>query len=465
MTQQIIRIGTSANDGTGDTLRSGAQKINANFSELYQRGLPDQAGNVGKFLTTDGTSLVWGTATAVNVTGNAGTVTNGVYLTGSYSDPTWIVSLDPNKVVPEQSGNNGKFLSTDGTSVFWAATAGSQLQADWSQTNTSAADYVKNKPVPFSGAYVDLTGKPTLSLVASTGNYSDLLSKPTLATVASSGAYADLTGKPTIFSGAYADLTGKPSLSDVATTGDYADILNRPVIPAAQIQSNWTQSDTGALDFIKNKPTVLTTSSFSVTSNAASGNGSLSYTDGVFTFTPASVPTYSVTTASASGSGSLSLVGAVFTFTPADIPSAQVQSDWNAVSGVAVILNKPSIPSVGNITFTANTIDSSDSTGITFTPAVTFNSDATVENDLIVSNEVRAGSFTSTGTGSPVLESNTTIDLTAGTAVRVTSSPLRFASFTTTQRDLLSAANGDVIYNTTANKFQGYENGAWVNLV
>lgn len=35
MSQQIINIGTSANDGTGDTLRAGGAKINDNFSELY----------------------------------------------------------------------------------------------------------------------------------------------------------------------------------------------------------------------------------------------------------------------------------------------------------------------------------------------------------------------------------------------------------------------------------------------
>jgi hypothetical protein len=55
--------------------------------------------------------------------------------------------------------------------------------------------------------------------------------------------------------------------------------------------------------------------------------------------------------------------------------------------------------------------------------------------------------------------------LTAGNAVRITSSVLRLASFTTTNRDLLAAQNGDIIYNTSANKFQGYENGVWVNLI
>lgn len=42
---------------------------------------------------------------------------------------------------------------------------------------------------------------------------------------------------------------------------------------------------------------------------------------------------------------------------------------------------------------------------------------------------------------------------------------IQFGSLTTAERDALTAANGMVIYNSTDNKFQGYENGAWVNLV
>lgn len=37
---------------------------------------------------------------------------------------------------------------------------------------------------------------------------------------------------------------------------------------------------------------------------------------------------------------------------------------------------------------------------------------------------------------------------------------------TSAQRDAIpNAVNGQIIYNTTTNKFQGFENGAWVNLV
>lgn len=41
MAQQTVNIGATANDDTGDTLRAGGQKINANFTELYGR-LADQ---------------------------------------------------------------------------------------------------------------------------------------------------------------------------------------------------------------------------------------------------------------------------------------------------------------------------------------------------------------------------------------------------------------------------------------
>jgi hypothetical protein len=44
-------------------------------------------------------------------------------------------------------------------------------------------------------------------------------------------------------------------------------------------------------------------------------------------------------------------------------------------------------------------------------------------------------------------------------------SPFSLANFTTEQRDALaSPSSGDMIYNTTVNKFQGYANGEWADL-
>lgn len=129
-----------------------------------------------------------------------------------------------------------------------------QVQGDWLEATTSAADYIKNKP--------------TLSTVSASGAYNDLIGKPSFATVATTGAYSDLSGKPTLstvaITGSYSDLTGTPSLATVATTGSYSDLTGKPSIPAAQVNSDWTASSGVAQ--ILNKPslsTVATTGAYS----------------------------------------------------------------------------------------------------------------------------------------------------------------------------------------------------------
>ncbi len=72
----------------------------------------------------------------------------------------------------------------------------------------NVADLAGLAAVASSGAYADLSGKPTLAAVAGSGAYSDLSGKPALAAVATSGAYSDLSGKPSLFSGSAADLSG-----------------------------------------------------------------------------------------------------------------------------------------------------------------------------------------------------------------------------------------------------------------
>jgi len=74
-----------------------------------------------------------------------------------------------------------------------------------------------------------------------------------LATVATTGDYDDLTDKPDL--SVYAE---SGDLATVATTGDYNDLTNKPAIPAAQVQADWDQADSDAVDYIKNKPTIPT---------------------------------------------------------------------------------------------------------------------------------------------------------------------------------------------------------------
>ena len=47
-------------------------------------------------------------------------------------------------------------------------------------------------------------------------------------------------------------------LAEVATSGSYNDLSDKPTIPAAQVQSDWNESDTTSKAYIKNKPTIPT---------------------------------------------------------------------------------------------------------------------------------------------------------------------------------------------------------------
>ncbi len=44
------------------------------------------------------------------------------------------------------------------------------------------------------------------------------------------------------------------------------------------------------------------------------------------------------------------------------------------------------------------------------------------------------------------------------------SDPLKLKSYTTTQRDALTSATGDTIYNSTTSKVQVYDGSSWVDL-
>ena len=77
MAYQAIGRGTSANDGTGDDLRTGAGKVNANFVEIYTKFGDGSALNSDSFVTLTGTeTLTNKTLTDVEIDGTSG-ITSG----------------------------------------------------------------------------------------------------------------------------------------------------------------------------------------------------------------------------------------------------------------------------------------------------------------------------------------------------------------------------------------------------
>jgi hypothetical protein len=83
-------------------------------------------------------------------------------------------------------------------------------------------------------------------------------------------------------------------------------------------------------------------------------------------------------------------------------------------------------------------------------------------NHIRVTNSATGSGPTISAVGG---DTNANLNVSAkGTGTIIAGSRIRFKSYTTTARNALSPQNGDVIYNETDNKFQGYANGSWVDL-
>ena len=90
----------------------------------------------------------------------------------------------------------------------------------------------------------------------------------------------------------------------------------------------------------------------------------------------------------------------------------------------------------------------------------TLNTTDQVEFDRVSSKE-----FILNSTGPYVISAASYVQLDAQDGVRITGGgAFRLPNVTTTERDVLIASNGDMVYNTTDNKLQAYQNGAWINI-
>lgn len=93
-------------------------------------------------------------------------------------------------------------IATKDPDTIYNIEGGGQVQANWTESDSSDPSFIRNKPtlatVATSGSYNDLSNTPNLATVATTGSYNDLSNTPNLATVATSGSYNDLSNKPSM---------------------------------------------------------------------------------------------------------------------------------------------------------------------------------------------------------------------------------------------------------------------------
>ncbi len=232
--------------------------------------------------------------------------------------------------------NDAGYVTTsqlNAANYITAAQVPTQVNADWNAT-TGAAQ-ILNKPTLFSGNYSDLTNKPTLF----DGNYNSLSNRPNLAPVATSGNYNDLINKPTIptvptYVSAFTNDAGyltnfteaDPQFS--AWNKDYNDLTNKPTLFS------------GNYNDLTNKPMIPT-----LPTNVSAFTNDAGYLTSADVQQAAGIPTVVSAFQNDAGYVTANQLNAAGYITAADVP-AQVNADWNATTGAAKILNKPTIPTI-----------------------------------------------------------------------------------------------------------------------
>ena len=146
-----------------------------------------------EYINTDGTSSGWELIGSTEVD------------LSNYYTQTQVDTLLADKV----DKVSGKGLSTeDYTTAEQSKLAGIasgaevNVQSDYTQTDTTADDYIKNKP--------------TLATVATSGDYGDLINKPTIPAAQVNADWNASSG--------VAQILNKPTLASVATSGDADDV-------------------------------------------------------------------------------------------------------------------------------------------------------------------------------------------------------------------------------------------------
>ena len=195
----------------------------------------------------------------------------------------------------------------------------------------------------------------------------------------------------------------------------------------------------------------LTYSDFSVSTNAASGSPALSYNNGtgVFSYTPPDISSfitdYNVVQSDVTQhQAALSITESQIS----DFGTYIAQGSTLDMNGAELIMDAD-----GDTSFHANTDDEIDI-------RVKGSDVGKFDSDGLIINSIR----TSTA-GTPTLTSSSNINMSVGGSVTVSGGGFRVASLTGTQRNAMTAANGEIIYNSSTNKLQTYENNAWTDVI
>ena len=226
MAQLTIGIGSSANDGTGDPLRTAFTKINTNFTELYGSTaeandlLEDTSPQLGGNLDINGFNIIASRSNediVITPGGTGGVVASGLRLAGT------TISADDSSTVNINEG-----LNVDGAAtVEGAATLSSTLAVSGATTlTTTTIDNLTIQDANISSssnADINITPGGTGDVVLSALRVNGTTLNSSDSTKVTIAEALDVTGATTL---AAVTATGTATLAAMtATTGSYSSTL------------------------------------------------------------------------------------------------------------------------------------------------------------------------------------------------------------------------------------------------
>lgn len=184
-----------------------------------------------------GTGLT-GTASSLSIGGNAATVTDGVYTSGSYSDPTWITSLAGSKVSGNISGNAGNVTGTVAIANGGSGQTTAQTAMNAFAGAVTSGSYLRGDGTNVAMSTIQAADVPTLNQ-NTTGTAANITasSNSTLTTLSAlslpgsqvsgdiSGNAANVTGTVAIANGGTGQTTATAAFDALAPTTTKGDLI------------------------------------------------------------------------------------------------------------------------------------------------------------------------------------------------------------------------------------------------
>jgi len=259
MAKQTINIGSAANDGTGDPLRTAFDKINDNFDELYGSSaeandiIEDTSPQLGGDLDINGFNITSARSNEdirILPSGTGGVVASAIRMVGTTisSDDSSSININEGLIVDGTASVSGATTLTGAVtaSSTLAVTGASTLTGALTVNNSVTANSVTTNTIASNGSNADLsiqpsgTGDVLISALRVNGTTLDS-SDSTKVTIAEA---VDVTGALTAAS--TVAVTGAATLSStlaVTGTSTFSDGVTAESIITNSVTSNGSNAD------------------------------------------------------------------------------------------------------------------------------------------------------------------------------------------------------------------------------